>query len=337
MKTMDAIPFPQLQSFLAVARAKSFSGGARELGVSRSAVSQGVAQLEESLGVVLLARTTRSVSLTNAGQRLLELAGPAFAQTRAALDEVAAKPGEVVGRVRLSVPRSAFFFVIEPVLPVFRERHPRIQLELVFDDRRVDVVGEGFDAGIRLSEFIERDMVSVRLTDSFRFVVVGAPSYLEKHGTPQRPEDLLHHECLTFRSESTGSLYAWELERGKRTWRIPVRGSVVTNEGLFCIPWAEQGLGLSYAFEPLVAEQLRTGRLLRVLEPYAVSVPGFFLYYPSRAQRSEPLRRFIETVREHYALHRAASLPDARSVRELARPASGAAPSREQPRRAARR
>ena len=301
---MTTIPFAQLQAFLAVARAKSFTGGARELGVSRSALSQSVRQLEEELGVVLVARTTRSVSVTEAGRRLLELAGPAFAQTRAALDEVAAKPGEVVGRVRLSVPRAAFSFVLEPVLPTFRERHPRIQLELVFEDRLVDVVGEGYDAGIRLSEFVERDMVSVRLTDAFRFVVVGAPSYLDKHGTPQRPEDLLHHECLTFRSVTTDSLYAWELERGRKTWRIPVRGSIVTNDGLFCIKWAEQGLGLSYMFEPLIAEQLHSGRLRRVLEPYAASVPGFFLYYPSRAQRSEPLRLFIEAVREHAALHK---------------------------------
>jgi DNA-binding transcriptional LysR family regulator len=299
---MNAVPFPQVQAFLAVARAKSFSGGARELGISRSAVSQSVRQLEEGLGVVLVARTTRSVSLTDAGRRLLELAGPAFAQASAALAEVSAKPGEVVGRVRLTVPRAAFSFVIEPVLPIFRERHPRIQLEFVFEDRRVDLVGEGYDAGIRLSEFVERDMVSVRLTDAFRFVVVGAPSYLAKHGTPQRPEDLLHHECLTFRSDTTGSLYAWELERGRKTWRVPVRGSVVTNDGLFCIKWAEQGLGLCYMFEPLVAQQLASGRLRLVLEPYAASVPGFFLYYPSRAQRSEPLRLFIEIVREHASL-----------------------------------
>lgn len=304
---MNTVLFPQLQAFLAVARAKSFTGGARELGVSRSAVSQSVRRLEEQLGVVLVTRTTRSVSLTDAGRRLLEAAGPAFAQARAALDEVAAKPGEVVGRVRLTAPRAAFSFVIEPVLPTFRERHPRIQLEFVFDDRRVDIVSEGYDAGIRLSEFVERDMVSVRLSDAFRFVVVGAPSYLEEHGTPQRPEDLLHHECLTFRSDTTGSLYAWELERGRKTWRIPVRGSIVTNDGLFCIKWAEQGLGLSYMFEPLVAEHLRTGKLRCVLEPYAASVPGFFLYYPSRAQRSEPLRLFIETVREHTALHMASA------------------------------
>jgi DNA-binding transcriptional LysR family regulator len=290
--------FSQLQAFLAVARSRSFSGAARELGVSRSAVSQSVRQLEEELHVTLVARTTRSVSLTEAGRRLLESAGPAVAQVRAALAEVTAKPGEVVGRVRLTVPRAAFHMVIEPVLPKFRERHPRIEVELVFEDRRVDIVGEGFDAGIRLSEYVERDMVSVRLTDSFRFVVVGAPDYLDKHGTPQRPEDLLHHECLTFRSDTTGSLYAWELERGRRTWRVPVRGSVVVNDGLFCTTWAEQGLGLAYVMEPLVDEQLRTGSLRRVLEPYAASVPGFFLYYPSRAQRSGPLGLFVETVRE---------------------------------------
>jgi DNA-binding transcriptional LysR family regulator len=216
---------------------------------------------------------------------------------RAALTEITAKPGEVLGRVRLTVPRAAFHFVIEPVLPRFRERHPRIEVELVFEDRRVDIVREGYDAGIRLSEYLERDMVSVHLTNSFRFVVVGAPSYLDKHGIPQRPEDLLHHDCLTFRSDTTGSRYAWELERGRRTWRVPVRGGVVVNDGLFCAGWAEQGLGLSYVMEPLVEEQLRTGSLRRVLEPYSASGPGFFLYYPSRAQRSGPLRLFVETVR----------------------------------------
>lgn len=295
---MSTIPFPQLQSLVAVARAKSFSGAARELGVSRSAVSQSVRQLEEELRVVLVARTTRSVSLTDAGKRLVDSVGPAIAQTRAALAEVSAKPGEVVGRVRLTVPRAAFEFVIRPVLPTLRQRHPRIEVELVFEDRRVDVVADGFDAGIRLSEFVERDMVSVRLTDPFRFIVVGARSYLDERGTPERPQDLLHHDCLTFRSETTGALYAWELERGKRTWRVPVSGPIVTNDGLFTAVWAQQGLGLAYVMEPLVEAQLRDGSLRRVLEPYAAQVPGFYLYFPSRAQSSAPLRLFVETVRE---------------------------------------
>ena len=163
---MSSAHFSQLEAFLAVARMQSFSGAARELGVSRSAVSQSVRQLEEELRVTLVARTTRSVSLTDAGRRLLESAGPAVAQVHAALSGMTETPGEVVGRVRLTVPRSAFHFVIEPVLPKFRERHPRIEVELVFEDRRVDIVREGFDAGIRLSEFVERDMVSVRLTRS---------------------------------------------------------------------------------------------------------------------------------------------------------------------------
>jgi DNA-binding transcriptional LysR family regulator len=290
--------FPQLSAFLAVARSQSFSGAARDLGVSRSAVSQSIRQLEKELGVTLVARTTRSVSLTDAGRRLVESAGPAVAQVRAALTEASAKPGEVVGRVRLTVPRSAHPFLIHPVLPTFRKRHPRVDVEVVFEDRRVDIVAEGYDAGVRLSEYVERDMVSVRLTEPFRFIVVGAPGYLDQHDTPRRPEDLVHHECLTFRSETTGSLYAWELERGRRTWRVPVRGSLVVNDGLFCTGWAEQGLGLAYVMEPLVKEQLKSGRLRRVLEPYAASVPGFFLYYPSRAQSSGALRLFVETVRE---------------------------------------
>ncbi|WP_164002839.1 LysR family transcriptional regulator [Pyxidicoccus caerfyrddinensis] len=295
---MQTAPFPQLQVFLAVARLRSFSGAARELGVSTAAVSQAVRQLEEKLRVVLLTRTTRSVSPTEAGRRLLESAGPALGQALAALTEVSAQPGEVVGRLRLSVPRMAVPFIIAPVLPTFRARHPRVEVEVVIEERFVDIVAEGYDAGVRLSEAIERDMVQVRLTDAFRFVVVGAPDYLARHGTPQRPEDLLRHECITFRSRTTGALYAWELERGRRNWRVPVRGGVVTNDHLLSLSLAAEGLGLAYAFEPAVEEQLRTGRLERVLEAYAPTVPGFFLYYPSRAQRSAPLRLFVEAARE---------------------------------------
>src|SRR5437879_1075359 len=200
---MNTAPFQQLQAFLAVARHRSFSGAARELGVTRSAVSQAVRQLEEQLHVVLLARTTRSVALTDSGRRLLDAAGPGLGQTLAALREVAAQPGETVGRVRLSVPRSAVPFVIEPVVAQFRARHPRIE----------------------------------------------------------------------------------------------VGGGVVTNDGPLAVSMAELGLGLAYAFEPMVLDQLRAGRLRRVLEPYAAEAPGYFIYFPSRAQRSGPLRLFIEEAR----------------------------------------
>ena len=289
---------PHLHTFLAVARLRSFTAAARELGVSTPAVSQAVRQLEEQLRVVLLVRTTRSVSLTDEGRRLVETAGPPLGQALTALTEISARPGETVARLRLSVPSSAVPYVSEPMLPELRRRHPRIQIEVVADDRFVDIVAEGYDAGIRLSEAIERDMIQVRLTKEVRFVVVGAPQYLARHGTPKRPEDLLDHECLTFRSPSTGALYAWELERGKRSWRVPVRGGVVTNDSSLRLALVEQGLGLAYVFEPMIEEHLRDGRLSLVLEPYAATVPGFFLYYPSRAQSSPALRVFVEAAKE---------------------------------------
>ena len=294
---MNAALLPQLQVFLAVARLRSFSGAARELRVSTSAVSQAVRQLEEQLRVALFTRTTRSVSVTDAGRRLFDAAGPGVAQALAAVAEAAARPGEAVGRLRISVPYAAVPYVVAPVLPAFRERHPRVDVEVVTEDRFVDIVAEGYDAGVRLSEAIERDMVQVRLTQAFRFVVVGAPAYLARHAAPQRPEDLLRHECITFRL-TTGAVYAWELERGRRNWRVPVRGGVVTNDSRLRVSLAEQGVGLAYVMEPLVAEQIRKGRLQRVLEPFAATVPGFFLYFPSRAQSSPALRLFVDAARE---------------------------------------
>ena len=295
---MKSAPFPQLQAFLAVARLRSFSSAARELAVSRSAVSYSVRQLEDRLRVTLLTRTTRSVALTDAGRRLMETAGPGLGQALAGLANAAAEPGEAVGRLRLSAPRMAVPFVINPVLPAFRARHPRVEVEVDVEDRFVDIVAEGYDAGVRLSESIERDMVQVRLTNAFRFVVVGAPIYLERHGTPEKPQDLLRHECITFRARTTGALYAWELERGRKTWRVPVRAGVVTGDSEVMLSLAESGAGLAYVFEPSVQEPLRSGRLKVVLEAYAPTVPGFFLYFPSHAQRSPPLRLFIEAAKE---------------------------------------
>lgn len=295
---MQPPALPHLQMFLAVARHRSFSAAARELGVSTAAVSKSVKQLEEQLRVVLLTRTTRSVSPTDAGTQLIAEAGPAMRQAQDALVRVAAKPGEVVGRVKLSVGRMAIPFLIDPVLPTFRARHPRIDLEIIVDERLVDIVGEGYDAVVRLSESIDRDMVQIRVTDPFRFVVVGSPAYFKNHGTPRKPEDLLGHECIAFRQPSTGALYAWELERGRRTWRVPVRGGVVTNEPELAVRLAEQGLGLTYTFEPWVTESARAGRLTVVLDAYAPTLPGFFLCYPSRAQSSPALRLFVEVVKE---------------------------------------
>jgi DNA-binding transcriptional LysR family regulator len=229
---------------------------------------------------------------------LVETAGPAVKQTLDALTAVSAKPGEVGGRVKVSVSHLAVPFVITPVLPTFHARHPRIEVEVVVEERLVDIVGEGFDAGIRLTESIDRDMVQVRLTKAFRFVIVGTPEYLAQKGTPRKPEDLLRHECLMYRMPTTGVLYAWEFERGRRNWRVPVRGSVITNEPQLCIKMAEQGVGLAYTFEPSVAGQLRADRLKTVLDAYVPTVPGIFLCYPSRAQSSPALRLFVDVAKE---------------------------------------
>ena len=295
---MAFTPLNALSAFLSVARKRSFAAAARELGVSTSALSQSVRQLEARLGVTLLTRTSRTVALTDAGQRLLENAGPAVEQALESLKTVAARPGEVTGRVRLSVPTAAVPLILAPLLPAFAERHPKVEVEVFVENRFVNMVAEGLDAGIRLSEAIERDMVQVRLTDPGRFVIAGAPSYLARRGTPQEPRDLLDHACIGIRSSTSGARYAWELERGKRSWRVPVQGPITTNDPDLMRALAVAGVGLVYAFEPQIADELRRGTLRLVLEQYAAAVPGFFLYFPSRAQVSPALRAFVATARE---------------------------------------
>ena len=286
-----------LAEFLAVARHRSFTAAAAELGITPSALSQAVRQLERRVGVTLLTRTTRSMALTEAGRRLFERAAPGVDQALEALRGLNARDGEVTGTVRLNVPEAALTSVLDPVLPQFIARYPRVRVEVQVENRLVDIVEQGFDAGIRLEEFLERDMVHVRLTEPFRFIVAGAPAYLEVHGTPERPRDLLDHACIGFRSATTGAPLAWELVRGKRLWRLAVRGPVVTNDVHLIATLVEAGVGLGYVIEPLLAESFRKGTLQRVLEPYAAEVPGWFLYFPSRHQVSPALRAFIDVAR----------------------------------------
>ena len=307
---MAFTPLNALNSFIAVARHRSFAAAARHQGVSTSALSQSVRQLEARLGVTLLGRTSRSVALTDAGRRLLETAGAAVDQALESLKTVSARPGEVTGRVRLSVPAIAVELVLARVLPRFAERHPKVEVEIQVENRFVDIVDEGLDAGIRLAEAIERDMVQVRLTEPARFVVAAAPSYLARRGTPQKPRDLLQHDCIGIRTAMDGSRYAWELERGAKTWRVPVQGPVTTNDSELMRVLAVAGVGLLYAFEPEIADELRSGSLRLVLEQYAAAVPGFFLYFPSRAQVSPAFRAFVDVARE--AMADAASRPRSR-------------------------
>jgi len=294
---MAFTPLNALSAFIAVARRRSFAAAARDLGVSTSAVSQSVRLLEERLQVTLLTRTSRSVALTDAGQRLLENAGPAVDQALESLKTVCAAPGEVTGRVRLSVPSAAVTLVLARLLPKFAERYPSVEVDVCIEDRFVNIVQDGLDAGIRLVEAIDRDMVHVRLSDACRVVVAGAPSYLDRRGTPQKPTDLLQHDCLCMRVAS-GSPWPWELERGKKTWRVPVRGPVMTNDHALRRLLATAGVGLVYTLEPLIADEIARGRLRVVLEQFAPAVPGLFLYFPSRAQVSPALRAFVEVARE---------------------------------------
>jgi DNA-binding transcriptional LysR family regulator len=295
---MAFTPLNALSAFVVVARRLSYAGAAKDLGVTTSALSQSVRQLEKRLGTKLLTRTSRSVALTEAGQRLLDRAGPAVDVALESLKTVKATRGEVTGRLRLTVPGAAVPLVLARLLPKFVERYPKVELEVSVDDRFVDPVAGGFDAGIRLIEAIDRDMVHVRLSPSARLVVVGAPSYLERRGVPQKPADLLHHDCICLRLASSAKPWAWELERGKKTFRVPVRGSVMTNSFALMRSLSMAGVGLYYTLEPTIEDDLARGELCIVLEQYASRVPGLFLYYPGRAQVSSTLKAFVDVARE---------------------------------------
>lgn len=295
---MAFTPLNAVNSFLAVARRRSFAAAARDLGVSASALSQSVQQLEARVGIALLTRTSRSVALTEAGQRLLENAGPAVEQALDALKTISARPGEVTGRLRLNAPSAAVPLILKRLIPTFIDRFPRVDLDIQVDNRFVNIVSEGFDAGIRLIEAIDQDMVQVRLTEPCRVVVAGAPSYLKRKGVPETPTDLLKHDCLCFRRTPNDEPWPWEFERGRKTWRVPVRGPVTVSDPELLHALALGGRGLLYTLDAVIATHLARNRLRLVLERYAPSVPGLFLYFPNRAQVSPALRAFVNVARE---------------------------------------
>jgi DNA-binding transcriptional LysR family regulator len=286
-----------LHAFLTVAQRHSFSKAARDLGVSPSAVSQAVRQLEQRVGQPLLRRTTRSVAPTAAGRRLFERAAPAIGDALAALASVGREPDEVRGSIRLTVPSIALPFLLEPILTPFALRHPEVEVNLIVENEKRDVVADGFDGGVRLGEFLERDMVALPISAPSRWVVAASPRYLGRRGTPVHPRDLAAHDCIGYQSPNTGGVYAWELERGKKTWKLPVRGPISANDERVQLAMAVAGVGLVYAMETLVAPLVAKRRLRLVLEDYAATGPGFYLYYPSRTQASLAFRALLEQVR----------------------------------------
>jgi DNA-binding transcriptional LysR family regulator len=228
----------------------------------------------------------------------MEDAAPGLQSALAALEHLSADTTQLTGSLRLSVPAFSLPLVVEPVLARFLEAHPHVHVDVSVQDRFVNIVEEGFDAGVRLSEAVERDMVQVRLTPAFRFLVVGAPSYFERHGTPRRPKDLAHHACLGYRSPSTGLPYHWEFEQGRRELSVPVKGPLTADHAPLLLSMAAAGLGLAYVAESQAAPWLRTGALRPVLEDWAPTVPGLFLYFPNRTRASRPLRAFLDMARD---------------------------------------
>lgn len=295
---MAYTPLNSLNAFVAVARRRSFAAAARELGISSSALSQSVRQLETKLGVSLLARSSRSVAPTAAGERLLREAGPAVDLALASLKAVTAKDGAIAGRLRLTVPTISVSQALVKLLPVYLARHPGVDIEVRVDDRFVDAIAEGYDAGIRLVGAIHRDMVHVPLTSASPLVVAGAPAYFAKHGAPQSPPDLQHHVCINARWPLTREPIHWEFARGKKTWKIAVEGPLTTNSFELSKSLAVSGAGLLYSMEALIADELARGTLQLALQSYATTLPGLYLYFPSRANLSPPLRAFVDLARE---------------------------------------
>src|SRR5438874_6845387 len=268
-----------LSAFLAVAEERSFTRAAKRQGVSPSAMSHAIRGLEEGIGVRLLARTTRSVAPTNAGEQLLARLRPALADIRGALDQVAGLRDKPAGRVRLLVPRLAAMTVLAPKLGRFTSDYPDIVLDVTADDSRIDIVAGGFDAGIHFGEFIERDMIAVRVSRDHRAAIVGSPEYFESHLKPKSPRDLLSHRCINYRHGSAG-VYKWEFDKGTQSVSVAVNGPLIVDEIQLSLRAALDGVGLAFLSEEHAAPHLASGALVRVLEDWCPPFPGYFLYYP---------------------------------------------------------
>jgi DNA-binding transcriptional LysR family regulator len=285
-----------VEAFLRVAQHRNFRRAAAELGVTPSAISQAVRSLEARTGAALFIRTTRSVGLTEAGERFLLRAKPAFEELVAASEAARELGQRPTGLLRLSVPRAVGPILLEPLIASFCRTYPEVELEIAASGELVDLAAQGFDAGIRLGQFIAADMVAVRLTPPFPLAVVGSPDYLHRQKRPERIDDLRQHACLRFR-RSDGSIAPWRFVNGNEMIEAVVSGPLVAHDYSTLLGAAIQSLGLVQLPAPLVKAPIADGRLRAVLMRFAVTTPGVFLYYPGRRQVSPKLRAFIEHVR----------------------------------------
>lgn len=293
---MRPIDPSDLATFLAIARHRSFRRAADEIGCTPSALSHAMRALEERLDVRLLNRTTRSVALTEAGEQLHARVAPAFRDIIDALDDLNNFRGMPTGKLRINAARSSAQIVLLPMVTRFLAAHPGISVEIVVDNMLVDMVSEGFDAGVRFGEVVARDMIAVPLGPRQRSAFVASPGFFERHGKPATPEQLKDLPCIRFRFGS-GRYYAWEFERGGIELTVEVDGPLTVGDQDLSVQAALDGAGIAFAFEAQVADLVAEGRLVRVLEDWCPYYPGFYLYYPNRRQLPAPLRAFVDFMK----------------------------------------
>lgn len=286
-----------LLAFLAVARERSFTRAAAKIGVSQSALSHTIRQLEARLGIRLLTRTTRAVSPTEAGQRLLDSIGPHFDEIETQVEALSELRDKPAGTIRITASDYAIKHVLWPKLRKFLPRYPDIKVELVLDNGLTDIVAERYDAGVRMGEHLAKDMISARIGPDFCLAVVGAASYFKDHPIPDHPKDLIGHTCINFRLPTFGGLYAWEFEENGREIKIRVDGQLVFNNIFASLDATLDGFGLAYIPEEIVLPYVADGRLVRVLQGWSPHWDGYHLYYPSRRQSSPAFVALVEALR----------------------------------------
>ncbi|RJF87582.1 LysR family transcriptional regulator [Oleomonas cavernae] len=286
-----------LAAFAVVAEQGSFTRAAAELGMSQSALSHAMKALEERLGVRLLARTTRSVSTTQAGETLLRSLRPALDEISSGVDAVGALRGKPAGTIRITATKHAVSSVVMPVLPGFLAAHPDIRVDMIIDDNLTDIVAERIDAGIRFGDIVEKDMIAVRIGPDIKMAVVGAPAYFAAHPAPSTPRELSGHRCINYRHIRSGGLYAWDFEEKGRPFQVRVDGPLIFNNADLIREAVLVGQGLAYVYEDEVVADIEAGRLMRTLEAWCPTFPGYYLYHPSRRQSPPALAAFIAALR----------------------------------------
>lgn len=286
-----------LRALVAVGQHRSFTKAAAKLGVSQSSLSQTIRQLESRLGLRLLTRTTRSVSLTAAGERLVRTVEPRFAEIDAELESLSALRGKPAGTIRITAGDHAIKSAIWPKLAKFLASYPEIRVEMIIDHGMADIAAERFDAGVRWGEQVAKDMVAVRIGPDTRFAVIGAKSYFANRAPPNTPQDLINHNCINLYLPTYGGLYAWEFERGGRELNVRVEGQLVFNDVYQILDAALAGFGMAFVPEDLARPHLAKGRLKRVLEEWCQPWSGYHLYYPSRRQSSAAFALLVEALR----------------------------------------